>query len=111
MMGVHWTDTLAAEFHGHPFDETFIYGFYHGKMVFVEPMITRALLASHPDVTAPVKQPRAFNAAGFTRARTACATMRAVRPFASRWTRLSRDPAAEPASANAHTDSDEPTPS
>ncbi len=64
MMGVHWVDTSAAEFHGHPFDKTFIYGFYRGKMMFVEPMITRALLASHPDVTAFIKQPRAFQRAG-----------------------------------------------
>ncbi|HEX6533621.1 MAG TPA: DUF5602 domain-containing protein [Gemmatimonadaceae bacterium] len=64
MMGVHWADTLAAEFHGHPFDHTFIYGFYHGKMVFVEPMITQAFLQSHPDVTLPVKQPQAFQQPG-----------------------------------------------
>ncbi|HEU4643220.1 MAG TPA: DUF5602 domain-containing protein [Gemmatimonadaceae bacterium] len=64
MMGVHWADTLAAEFHGHPFDHTFIYGFYHGEMVFVEPMVTKAYLESHPDASAPVKQPEAFQTAG-----------------------------------------------
>ena len=65
MMGVHWADTLAAEFHGSPFDKTFIYGFYHGDMVFVEPMVTRALLMSHPDVMASIKQPDAFQTPGF----------------------------------------------
>jgi hypothetical protein len=64
MMGVHWADTLSAEFHGTPFDKTFIYGFYQGKMVFVEPMITRAMLASQPNVTAKVKQPQAFQRSG-----------------------------------------------
>lgn len=64
MMGVHWADTLAAEFHGHPFDRTFIYGFYHGQMVFVEPMVTTSYLESHPDASAPVKQPEAFQKAG-----------------------------------------------
>ncbi|HET9983156.1 MAG TPA: DUF5602 domain-containing protein [Longimicrobiales bacterium] len=63
-MGVHWADTLAAEFHGHPFDRTFIYGFYHGRLAFVEPMVTQAFLRSHPDVTAPVKQPGAFQVPG-----------------------------------------------
>jgi Domain of unknown function (DUF5602) len=64
MMGVHWADTLAGEFHGHPFDHTFIYGFYHGRMVFVEPMITQAFLQSHPDVAIPVKQPQSFQQSG-----------------------------------------------
>lgn len=63
-MGVHWVDTLSAEFHGHPFDKTYIYGFSRGSMVFVEPMVTRDLLASHPDVSAPVKQPQAFQKPG-----------------------------------------------
>ena len=34
-------------------------------MVFVEPMVTRAMLASHPDVSAPVKQPQQFEKSGF----------------------------------------------
>jgi hypothetical protein len=59
-MGVHWIDSTAAELHGHPFDKTFIYGFYHGNMVFVEPMVTLAYLASQPSATAAVKQPQAF---------------------------------------------------
>jgi hypothetical protein len=63
-MGVHWTDTLSAEFHGHPFDRTFIYGFYQGQMVFVEPMITIAYLESQPNLSMPVKQPAAFQQPG-----------------------------------------------
>lgn len=64
MMGVHWADTLSGEFHGHTFDETFIYGFSQGHMVFAEPMVTLATLQGHPNVTAPVKQPHAFEQPG-----------------------------------------------
>jgi hypothetical protein len=64
MMGVHWADTLSSEFHGSPFDKTFIYGFYQGRMVFVEPMVTRALLASEPNAKAVVKQPQQYQQSG-----------------------------------------------
>ena len=59
-MGVHWFDSTAAEFHGQPFTATFIYGFYHGEMTFLEPMITKAYLETHPDVSTAIKQPQAF---------------------------------------------------
>jgi Domain of unknown function (DUF5602) len=64
-MGVHWIDSLTPEFHGAPFTSTFIYGFYKGNMLFVEPMITKAFLASHPDYSTPVKQPAAFQKSGY----------------------------------------------
>jgi len=64
-MGVHWADTLSSEFRGQKFTTTFIYGFYHGKMLFVEPMITKEYLETHPDVTMPVKQPAAFQTPGY----------------------------------------------
>lgn len=64
MMGVHWADTLSAEYHGHTFDKTLIYGFYNGSMVFVEPMITLAYLQTHPNASAPVKQAAAVQLAG-----------------------------------------------
>lgn len=64
MMGVHWVDSLSAEYHGHAFDRTLIYGFYHGSMVFVEPMVTLAYLQSHPNASAPVKQPAAVQLPG-----------------------------------------------
>jgi len=59
-MGVHWIDTTAAELHGHPFDETFIYGFSRGSLVFVEPMVTRAFLLGQPDASTAIKQPESF---------------------------------------------------
>lgn len=64
-MGVHWLDSLAAELHGSPFTSTFIYGFYKGNMMFLEPMITKAFLLNHPDFSAPVKQPAAFQKSGY----------------------------------------------
>ena len=64
MMGVHWADTLAAEYHGHPFDHTFIYGFHDGKMIFTEPMVTQQFLQSGADFTGHVKQPAAFQTSG-----------------------------------------------
>lgn len=64
MMGVHWADTLAAEYHGHPFDHTFIYGFHEGQMIFAEPMVTQEFLQGGTDFTGHVKQPDAFQTPG-----------------------------------------------
>lgn len=64
-MGVHWVDTTSSEFQGKKFTATFIYGFYHGKMLFVEPMITKEFLETHPNVTMDVKQPSAFQQPGY----------------------------------------------
>lgn len=58
MMGWHFTDSTDAIVHGHhTFDHIFIYGFYNGKMNFMEPMITKAFLESKADVTTNIKQP------------------------------------------------------
>ena len=64
-MGVHWTDSLSSEFHGVMFTHTFVYGFYKSKMLFVEPMITKAFLDTKTDITLPVKQPAAFQKPGY----------------------------------------------
>ncbi len=65
MMGVHWVDSLAPEYHGHTFDRTFIYGFSNGSMAFVEPMITLAYLQTHPvNASQTVKQPAAVQLPG-----------------------------------------------
>jgi hypothetical protein len=64
-MGTHWVDTTSAEFHGQPFTITFIYGFYHGEMTFLEPMISKAFLDAKPDVTLPIKQPQTFQKHGY----------------------------------------------
>jgi hypothetical protein len=35
-MGLHWTDTSPAEFHGQPFTRTFIAGSWYGQFTFLE---------------------------------------------------------------------------
>lgn len=59
-MGVHWLDGNAPEFHGLGFTRTYIQGFHAGRMIFQEPMITKAFLETQPDVTMPVPQPQAY---------------------------------------------------
>jgi hypothetical protein len=63
-MGVHYLDQLAPEFNGLGFSRTFIYGFYHGLMYFIEPMITREYLLSNPDSTFEIRQPEGYQEAG-----------------------------------------------
>ncbi len=63
-MGVHYVDLTSHEFHGHDFDHTFIYGFYAGKLVFQEPMFTKAYLETKPNITVDIKQPAAFKRTG-----------------------------------------------
>lgn len=65
-MGTHWSDTSAPEFNGQVFSKTFIYGSFDGKFIFVEPMVTLALLASKPAATPLlVKLPARFSSTGF----------------------------------------------
>jgi hypothetical protein len=48
-MGVHWMDVASPELvPGNVFTETFIYGSWDGRMIFAEPMITRAFLQTKP---------------------------------------------------------------
>lgn len=64
-MGVHWADSLAKELKGSPFTETFIYGFYHGNMIFLEPMMTRAYLETKPTYESDIKLPSAYQIEGY----------------------------------------------
>jgi hypothetical protein len=61
-MGAHWIPENTPELHGGKFEHTFIYGFYNGQMVFIEPMITMAYLQTKPNyfqyVGLPVKYPK-----------------------------------------------------
>ena len=59
-MGAHAIDPASDEFQGKPFTRTFIYGFYDGRVIFVEPMMTLDYLASRPDETMTVKQPQSY---------------------------------------------------
>lgn len=64
-MGVHAIDMTGPEFHGKPFTSTFIYGYYKGRLIFVEPMVTRAFLLTKPDVTHRAKVPAHYSVSGY----------------------------------------------
>jgi hypothetical protein len=69
-MGVHWVDPSSPEFTPAGFSRTFIYGFWDGKMNFLEPMITTAFIESvkaSDTQTArfAIPQPQAFEVAGY----------------------------------------------
>jgi hypothetical protein len=65
-MGNHLIDSRSPELakKGAPFTYTFIYGAYDGRITFLEPMITRAYLASNPSMCASIKQPQGWEVAG-----------------------------------------------
>lgn len=63
-MGMHYVNMEAPEFNGEPFTHTLIYGFYEGEHAFIEPMMTREVLSSRPDVEAEVPQPEAYQKEG-----------------------------------------------
>jgi len=63
-MGAHWADPNSHEFHGHEFTKTLLYGSYDGKIIFVEPMITRAFLETKPNFTEEIKLPAKFPKSG-----------------------------------------------
>ncbi len=65
-MGVHWTDVASPEFHGQAFTKTFIYGSWDGKYIFLEPMVTKAYLESHPNATQSIPQPSQWAAVGMS---------------------------------------------
>ena len=64
-MGVHWLDATSPELNGGPFNSTFIYGFFQGDLIFLEPMVSLALLQTKPNVTLPISQPQAFARTGY----------------------------------------------
>ena len=64
-MGEHSVDFTSPELHGAQFTTTLIYGYYDGNMIFYEPMITSAFLASQPNFTADMKVPAKYPKAGY----------------------------------------------
>ncbi len=64
MMGTHYTDSKSAEFMGSAFTSTLVYGYYEGKMIFVEPMMTKAFIESNPNETKAIRVPARYPAAG-----------------------------------------------
>ena len=59
-MGAHAIDPTSGEFNGKPFTATFIYGFYNGQMIFLEPMVSESYLETRPDLTAPIAVPEKY---------------------------------------------------
>jgi len=60
-MGAHAIDPTAPEFNKLPFEKTFIYGFYDGQMIFLEPMMTKVFLESKPNATDRIKLPKTYS--------------------------------------------------
>ncbi|QKT03359.1 DUF5602 domain-containing protein [Ectothiorhodospiraceae bacterium 2226] len=60
-MGAHAIHPGAPEFNQQPFTKTFIYGFYDGEMVFVEPMVTKAFLETRADVREAIPLPERYH--------------------------------------------------
>ena len=65
-MGNHLIDSRSPELAkgGPPFTHTFIFGAYDGQITFLEPMITRAYIASKPGMCKAINQPEAWAVAG-----------------------------------------------
>lgn len=63
-MGVHYLDATSPELHGSTFTETFIYGYYFGKMIFAEPMVTLDYLKTKPNISKNLKCPQVYPTVG-----------------------------------------------
>ena len=64
-MGNHLLDPTTPEFHGGPFNRTWIYGVYDGRVTFYEEMVALTFMKSKPDVCFPIQSPDAFALAGY----------------------------------------------
>ena len=64
-MGNHYIDVTSPELNGQPFTQTFIMGSYDSKVIFYEPMITKAFLQSNANYERPIPQPAKFQQSGF----------------------------------------------
>jgi hypothetical protein len=78
LMGVHWVDVRAPELQGllgkpeqaRPFTATFIYGSWDGKLIFAEPMVTRAHLLAKKAATDPAVRDQLIPVGTAARAQT-----------------------------------------
>jgi hypothetical protein len=64
-MGKHYVDLTSPEFNGQPFTQTYVYGSYDSKFVFVEPMITLDFLKATSNFERFIPQPAKFQMAGY----------------------------------------------
>lgn len=63
--GVHWHYKNAPEWNGGIFTETFMWGSYAGKNIFMEPMITLATLTNTNSFERPIELPACVTKSGF----------------------------------------------
>lgn len=64
-MGVHWVDPTSPELNGGTFTRTFLFGSYDGKMIFAEPMLTKAYLETKPNFTQAIPVPEKVTTPGW----------------------------------------------
>lgn len=64
-MGVHWVDPTSPELNGKRFTRTFIFGSWDGKVIFAEPMITKACLEARIDSTFALPSATRYQKAGY----------------------------------------------
>ncbi len=64
-MGVHYIDTMSLEFRGYPFQHSYNYGFYGGKLTFIEAMSSKAYLDSKVNYTGSIAQPSNYKMGGY----------------------------------------------
>lgn len=72
-MGIHAISMAAPEMNGKPFSNTFIYGYYRGRLIFIEPMITLAYLRGRHNDSMDLSTPPSYSYPGWfpSRYRTA----------------------------------------
>ncbi|ELR96677.1 DUF5602 domain-containing protein [Gloeocapsa sp. PCC 73106] len=63
--GNHWINSYSSEFQGKAFTHTLIYGTYDGAIVFIEPMLTKALLETKPKLKELINLPQEFAQTGY----------------------------------------------
>jgi len=54
LMGAHWVDPKSPELNGELFTRTSLYGSWDGRMIFAEPMVTKAFMETKPDFRGPI---------------------------------------------------------
>lgn len=59
-MGAHWINPESPEFIGNTFTKTFIYGFYNGTMVFLEPMVSVSYLKRKQNFIEDIERPEKY---------------------------------------------------
>ncbi|MDQ1265756.1 MAG: hypothetical protein QG635_908 [Bacteroidota bacterium] len=65
MMGAHAMDLTSPELNGGAFTKTFIYGYYNGMLIFLEPMVTIDYLKSMPNMDMQMKLPSIYPKSGY----------------------------------------------